>query len=199
MTAPIVATIKLPRRPPLTDSPNVRNKKPPINAPTTPTTMSPTAPKLLPLINRPASHPAASPIKINHRNPIKTAPPRATAPARCAKELHDDAASAIERESIGLRAFPTRRRWSPASARFPPCLLSTVPLDPGHRIKVCTRGPALAQGGRVQCTDRRYRGMVLATRASPTFARRPPGSWGEPPTTSGVGRRWGVEARRARC
>src|SRR5262249_14439217 len=66
--APMVATIMAPSRPPPKDTPREVNRKPPINAPNTPTTMSPITPKPPPFTSCPASHPATNPIKINQTN-----------------------------------------------------------------------------------------------------------------------------------
>src|SRR5512143_3364769 len=64
----MVATIMAPSSPPPKDTPKERNRKPPSNAPSTPTMMSPMTPKPPPFINCPANHPATNPIKINKMN-----------------------------------------------------------------------------------------------------------------------------------
>src|SRR5215471_12114794 len=69
-TAPRVATIMAPSKPPPKDMPSELNKNPPSNAPSTPTTMSPMTPKPPPFMSCPASHPATNPTNMNQMNSI---------------------------------------------------------------------------------------------------------------------------------
>jgi hypothetical protein len=64
-TAPTVALTSEPMRVNET-TPRTRKMKPPISAPSIPTTRSPIRPKPWPLVNFPASHPAMTPIIRNH-------------------------------------------------------------------------------------------------------------------------------------
>src|SRR5215831_6008238 len=69
-TAPMVATIMAPSKPPPKDMPRELNRNPPSKAPSTPTIMSPMTPKPPPPISCPASHPATNPTNMNQMNAI---------------------------------------------------------------------------------------------------------------------------------
>src|SRR5262247_3761812 len=65
-TAPMVATMMLPKSPPPAEAPRVLNSHPPRKAPITPTTRSPMTPKPPPLTSTPANQPATRPTTRNH-------------------------------------------------------------------------------------------------------------------------------------